>query len=201
MNPKISTHIFDTPNSPLVSSLVPIAAHITCPSTGWIHQGIQVPTRSYSGTGILCSCDECKEDKFVEVIIKMSKKIELNRNLQKVNDLLKTRLLEDLYVHGSKKVIQGTRILRSCDECKKDKVFQVFAKAHECIGLSSIRQSTWHCKYCQNMFQRENFAEHNANAIASRRVTGVDPFEEITLLCIRIIGTFKSDTIKCGICR
>ncbi|KAI3450641.1 hypothetical protein Pfo_007306 [Paulownia fortunei] len=50
------------------------------------------------------------------------------------------------------------------------------------------------------MFQREKFAEHNANAIAARRVPGVDPLAEITHWCIRIVGTFKSDLGGCGIC-
>ncbi|KAI3451562.1 hypothetical protein Pfo_008227, partial [Paulownia fortunei] len=68
------------------------------------------------------------------------------------------------------------------------------------ISLSSIHQRTWYCKYCQNMFQREKFTEHNANAIASRRVTGVDPLEEITqdlleLVIQNAIGRSSSRTI------
>ncbi|KAL0436959.1 UNVERIFIED_CONTAM: Increased DNA methylation 1 [Sesamum radiatum] len=71
----------------------------------------------------------------------------------------------------------------------------------ECVGLSVIPQGIWYCKYCQNMFEREKFAERDANAIAAGRVPGVDPLEAITQRCIRIVGTFEPDIGGCAICR
>lgn len=52
------------------------------------------------------------------------------------------------------------------------------------------------------MFEKEKFAEHDANAIAAGRVPGVNPLEDITRRCIRIIETFEADNIGgCAICR
>ncbi|KAG6417658.1 hypothetical protein SASPL_119842 [Salvia splendens] len=50
----------------------------------------------------------------------------------------------------------------------------------ECVGLPNVPQGIWYCKYCQNMYEKEKFAENNANAIAAGRVPGVDPLEDIT---------------------
>ncbi|KAL0283237.1 UNVERIFIED_CONTAM: Increased DNA methylation 1, partial [Sesamum radiatum] len=63
----------------------------------------------------------------------------------------------------------------------------------ECVGLSAIPQGIWYCKYCQNMFEKEKFAEPDANAIAAGRVPGVDPLEAITLRCIRVVGTLEPE--------
>ncbi|GMQ06946.1 hypothetical protein CsSME_00051347 [Camellia sinensis var. sinensis] len=57
----------------------------------------------------------------------------------------------------------------------------------QCASLSSIPRGKWYCKYCQNMFQREKFVEHNANVVAAGRVLGVDFIEQITKRCIRIV--------------
>lgn len=52
------------------------------------------------------------------------------------------------------------------------------------------------------MFEKEKFAEHDANAIAAGRIPGVNPLEEITRRCIRIIGTVEKNTMGgCVICR
>ncbi|KAL6965596.1 hypothetical protein U1Q18_036652, partial [Sarracenia purpurea var. burkii] len=51
------------------------------------------------------------------------------------------------------------------------------------------------------MFQREKFVDHNANALAAGRVSGVDPIEEITKLCIRIvINPDDAEVIACVLC-
>ncbi|KAL0390586.1 UNVERIFIED_CONTAM: Increased DNA methylation 1 [Sesamum calycinum] len=63
----------------------------------------------------------------------------------------------------------------------------------ECVGLSAIPQGIWYCKYCQNMFEKEKFAEPDANAIAAGRVPGDDPLEAITLRCIRVVGTLEPE--------
>ncbi|KAK4408449.1 Increased DNA methylation 1 [Sesamum angolense] len=63
----------------------------------------------------------------------------------------------------------------------------------ECVGLSAIPQGIWYCKYCQNMFGKEKFAEPDANAIAAGRVPGVNPLEAITQRCIRVVGTLEPE--------
>ncbi|KAL6988272.1 hypothetical protein U1Q18_014022 [Sarracenia purpurea var. burkii] len=82
-----------------------------------------------------------------------------------------------------------------CDGCPR-------AFHTECASLSSIPRGKWFCKYCHNMFQREKFVEHNANALAAGRVSGVDPIEEITKRCIRIVkNPDDAEVIACVLCR
>ncbi|KAL0291258.1 UNVERIFIED_CONTAM: Increased DNA methylation 1, partial [Sesamum radiatum] len=71
----------------------------------------------------------------------------------------------------------------------------------ECVGLSALPRGIWYCKYCQNMFGKEKFAEPDANAIAAGRVPGVDPLKAITQRCIRVVGTLESEIDGCAICR
>ncbi|KAL0436938.1 UNVERIFIED_CONTAM: Increased DNA methylation 1 [Sesamum radiatum] len=71
----------------------------------------------------------------------------------------------------------------------------------ECVGLSAIPRGIWYCKYCQNMFEKEKFAEPDANALAAGRVPGVDPLEAITQRCIRVVGTLELEIGGCAICR
>ncbi|EPS71321.1 hypothetical protein M569_03436, partial [Genlisea aurea] len=71
----------------------------------------------------------------------------------------------------------------------------------ECIGMSTIPEGKWYCKYCQGMYEREKFSENDANAIAAGWVPGVDPLAEISQRCIRIIGAFATDVGGCAICR
>ncbi|KAL0460617.1 UNVERIFIED_CONTAM: Increased DNA methylation 1 [Sesamum latifolium] len=71
----------------------------------------------------------------------------------------------------------------------------------ECVGLSATPRGIWYCKYCQNMFEKEKFAEPDANALAARRVPGVDPLEAITQRCIRVVGTLEPEIGGCAICR
>ncbi|XP_052175420.1 uncharacterized protein LOC127790163 [Diospyros lotus] len=81
-----------------------------------------------------------------------------------------------------------------CDGCPR--AFHI-----ECASLSSIPRGKWYCNYCQNMFQREKF-ERNANAVAAGRVSGVDPIEQITKRCIRIVKNPEdADLIACVLCR
>ncbi|XP_057478440.1 uncharacterized protein LOC130765875 isoform X1 [Actinidia eriantha] len=82
-----------------------------------------------------------------------------------------------------------------CDICPR--AFHI-----ECASLSSIPHGKWYCKYCQNMFQREKFVEHNINALAAGRVSGVDPIEQITKRCIRIVKSPEdAEVIACVLCR
>ncbi|KAF5953924.1 hypothetical protein HYC85_006780 [Camellia sinensis] len=82
-----------------------------------------------------------------------------------------------------------------CDVCPR--AFHI-----ECASLSSIPRGKWYCKYCQNMFQREKFVEHNANAVAAGRVSGVDLIEQITKRCIRIVKNPEdAEVIACVLCR
>ncbi|KAL7175247.1 hypothetical protein ACSBR2_028952 [Camellia fascicularis] len=71
----------------------------------------------------------------------------------------------------------------------------------ECVSLPSIPSGTWYCKYCENMFQKEKFVEHNANAVAAGRIAGIDPLEQITKRCIRIVETTETDVGGCALCR
>ncbi|CAL5422272.1 unnamed protein product [Camellia sinensis] len=82
-----------------------------------------------------------------------------------------------------------------CDGCPR-----AFHK--ECASLSSIPRGKWYCNYCQNKFQREKYVEHNANAVAAGRVSGVDPIEQITKRCIRIVKNPEdSEVVACVLCR
>ncbi|XP_031127403.1 uncharacterized protein LOC116029493 isoform X1 [Ipomoea triloba] len=82
-----------------------------------------------------------------------------------------------------------------CDGCPR-----AFHK--ECASLPSVPRGKWYCKYCENMFQREKFVEHNANALAAGRVSGIDPIEQITKRCIRIVkNPEEAEVIACVICR
>lgn len=71
----------------------------------------------------------------------------------------------------------------------------------ECVPLPRIPSGTWYCRYCQNLFQTEKSVECNANAVAAGRVAGVDPIEQITKRCIRIVKTPEVDFGGCALCR
>ncbi|XP_073066699.1 uncharacterized protein [Primulina eburnea] len=82
-----------------------------------------------------------------------------------------------------------------CDGCPR-----AFHK--ECASLLSIPRGKWFCTYCQNKFQKERFVEHNSNAVAAGRVLGIDPIEQITNRCIRIVkNPEEAELIACVICR
>ncbi|KAL6341881.1 hypothetical protein AAG906_038126 [Vitis piasezkii] len=84
--------------------------------------------------------------------------------------------------------------LLCCDGCPR-----VFHK--ECVSLANIPKGKWFCKFCNNMLQKEKFVEHNANAVAAGRVAGVDPIEQITKRCIRIVNTQVDEMGGCALCR
>ncbi|KAB1227407.1 Chromodomain-helicase-DNA-binding protein 4 [Morella rubra] len=84
--------------------------------------------------------------------------------------------------------------LLCCDGCPR--AFHV-----ECVPLPRIPTGTWYCRYCQNLFQTEKSVERNANAVAAGRVAGVDPIEQITKRCIRIVKTPEVDFGGCALCR
>lgn len=84
--------------------------------------------------------------------------------------------------------------LLCCDGCPR--AFHV-----ECVPLPKIPTGTWYCRYCQNVFQNEKSVERNANAVAAGRVAGVDPIEQITKRCIRIVKTPEVDIGGCALCR
>ncbi|XP_025657590.1 uncharacterized protein [Arachis hypogaea] len=72
---------------------------------------------------------------------------------------------------------------------------------NQCASLSSIPRGDWYCEFCQNMFQREKFVAYNSNAVAAGRVEGVDPIQEITNRCIRIVKDVEADLGACALCR
>lgn len=71
----------------------------------------------------------------------------------------------------------------------------------ECVSLSTIPTGDWHCRYCQNLRQRDRSVAHNDNAIAAGRVAGVDPMEQISNRQIRIVSTLNTDIGGCVLCR
>ena len=71
----------------------------------------------------------------------------------------------------------------------------------ECASLSSIPKGDWYCKYCQNMFERKRFLQHDANAVEAGRVSGVDSVEQITKRCIRIVKNLEAELSGCLLCR
>ncbi|KAL2933418.1 Increased DNA methylation 1 [Bienertia sinuspersici] len=81
-----------------------------------------------------------------------------------------------------------------CDGCPR-----AFHK--ECASLPSIPVGKWYCKYCENMFEREKFVAHNANAVAAGRISGVDSIEQITKRSIRIVNNPASEVSACILCR
>lgn len=76
-----------------------------------------------------------------------------------------------------------------------------FLECTECASLSSIPRGDWYCQFCQNMFQREKFVAYNVNAFAAGRVEGVDPIEQITKRCIRIVKDIDAELSGCALCR
>ncbi|MCD9560322.1 hypothetical protein HAX54_018937 [Datura stramonium] len=84
--------------------------------------------------------------------------------------------------------------LLCCDNCPR-------AFHTECVSLPSIPTGTWYCKYCESMFAKERFVEHNANAIAAGRVAGIDAIEQITNRCIRIVEALETEVSVCVLCR
>ncbi|KAF6171565.1 hypothetical protein GIB67_018089 [Kingdonia uniflora] len=81
-----------------------------------------------------------------------------------------------------------------CDGCPR-----AFHK--ECVGQSSIPRGKWYCAYCQNAFADRSCAT-NDNAKAAGRVSGVDPIEQISKRCIRIVKTQETTEVGgCSLCR
>lgn len=82
-----------------------------------------------------------------------------------------------------------------CDGCPR-------SFHRECASLKTVPRGKWYCKFCQNMFQREKFVAHNANAVAAGRVSGVDVLGQITERCIRIVKNPEaSEVFACVLCR
>ncbi|PIA43573.1 hypothetical protein AQUCO_01900163v1 [Aquilegia coerulea] len=79
-----------------------------------------------------------------------------------------------------------------CDGCPR-----AFHK--DCIGRLSVPRGKWYCPYCHNLYNDQSCA-HNANAKAAGRVSGVDPIEQISKRCIRIVKT-ETEVGGCTLCR
>lgn len=71
----------------------------------------------------------------------------------------------------------------------------------ECASLSSIPQGDWYCNYCQNTFEREKFVSHNVNAVVAGRISLIDPVDQITKRCIRIVKNIEAELSGCVLCR
>lgn len=68
------------------------------------------------------------------------------------------------------------------------------------MGLSSVPEDNYECRYCQIMYEREKSVACNDNAIAAGRVAGVDPIQQIIQRCIRIVKT-STDISSCVLCK
>ncbi|KMT06448.1 hypothetical protein BVRB_7g161170 [Beta vulgaris subsp. vulgaris] len=108
--------------------------------------------------------------------------------------LIKDRLQSAKYNDDLCSICADGGNLLLCDGCPR-----AFHKV--CASLPSIPQGKWYCKYCENMFEREKFVSHNANALAAGRVSGVDPIEQITKRSIRIVNNLASEVSACILCR
>ncbi|KAL5763921.1 hypothetical protein ACOSQ2_016515 [Xanthoceras sorbifolium] len=84
--------------------------------------------------------------------------------------------------------------LLCCDTCPR--AFHL-----DCVSLKEIPSGTWYCRYCSNSFKKKKVVEHNANAIAAGRVPGVDPTDQITNRCIRIVENPDTELGGCVLCR
>ncbi|KAJ4844748.1 hypothetical protein Tsubulata_046099 [Turnera subulata] len=69
-----------------------------------------------------------------------------------------------------------------------------------CASISSVSCGDWYCQFCHNMFQRENFVEHNGNAVAAGKISGVDSIE-ISQRCIRTVKKLEAELTGCALCR
>ncbi|XP_045803126.1 uncharacterized protein LOC123896792 [Trifolium pratense] len=83
--------------------------------------------------------------------------------------------------------------LLCCDGCPR--AFHI-----DCVPLPCIPSGTWYCKYCQNNFQMESNVQRNVNALAAGRIAGVDPLEQISRRCIRIVKSVAVDHGGCALC-
>lgn len=72
-----------------------------------------------------------------------------------------------------------------------------------CINppTSSTPSANWFCKFCQNLYEKEKSVEHSAYAVAAGSVPDVDPIEQITNRCIRVMNTEEIDFGGCALCR
>lgn len=82
--------------------------------------------------------------------------------------------------------------LRPCDGCPRS-----YHKA--CVSENGIPPGKWFCPYCQKSLK---YVDQNANSVAGGKASGVDPIEQITKRCIRIIeNPDKCDLVACALCR
>ena len=51
------------------------------------------------------------------------------------------------------------------------------------------------------MFEKEKFVEYNANAVTAGRVSGINPIEQLTKRCIRIVRNMEAELTGCVLCR
>ncbi|MBA0829860.1 hypothetical protein Goarm_014434, partial [Gossypium armourianum] len=108
------------------------------------------------------------------------------------------------FVRGKKMLVGYKRGFGILCTCCNSEISPSQFEAH--AGWASRRKpvptGTWHCRYCQNTFQKEKFVERNANALAAGRVAGIDPIEQITKRSIRIIKTPETEVPSvCVLCR
>ncbi|KAK1426050.1 hypothetical protein QVD17_14718 [Tagetes erecta] len=79
-----------------------------------------------------------------------------------------------------------------CDGCPR-------SFHQECAGEPSIPRGKWYCHYCQQSWK---CVGESANALAAGRIAGIDPIEQITTRCIRIVKHAEnSDLVACVLCR
>ncbi|GAB2234785.1 hypothetical protein Drorol1_Dr00004050 [Drosera rotundifolia] len=84
--------------------------------------------------------------------------------------------------------------LRNCNGCRR-------AFHTECVSVQIIPSGKWYCRYCVNKFEREQLVKNYADSIAAGRLSGVDPLEQISRRCVRVVKTLESESSCCVLCR
>ncbi|XP_021722047.1 increased DNA methylation 1-like [Chenopodium quinoa] len=171
---------------------------------GYYARGQKLLEGSKKGSGILCNCCDtvvsasqfeahagCASRRKPYCYIYTSNGVSLH---ELSVTLIKDRRHSAKYNDDLCSICADGGNLLLCDGCPR-------AFHTECASLPSIPRGKWYCKYCQNMFEREKFVAHNANALAAGRVSGVDSIEQITKQSIRIVNNLASEVSACILCR
>uniref|UniRef100_A0A803MGH9 PHD-type domain-containing protein n=1 Tax=Chenopodium quinoa TaxID=63459 RepID=A0A803MGH9_CHEQI len=170
---------------------------------GYYARGQKLLEGSKKGSGILCNCCDtvvsasqfeahagCASRRKPYCYIYTSNGVSLH---ELSVTLIKDRRHSAKYNDDLCSICADGGNLLLCDGCPR-------AFHTECASLPSIPRGKWYCKYCQNMFEREKFVAHNANALAAGRVSGVDSIEQITKQSIRIVNNLASEVSACILC-
>ncbi|KAL3825602.1 hypothetical protein ACJIZ3_021631 [Penstemon smallii] len=154
------------------------------------------------GSGIFCSCcNKVVSPSMFEAHAGFASRRNPYMNIFTSNGVS----LHELSIQLSRKLSSNIKddLCSTCEEGETTLFCTTCPRAFhlECASLACIPEGLWHCRFCQNKFKKEKFAERNANAIAAGRVAGVDALEEINQQRIRISGKMVDEVGECSLCR